>query len=130
MIEHSGKSWFSENRRMLLFILFVIVVGILWRILTRREIDSNGVYVRAEVINTETFKSGYIATLRYLYMKQTFVKRTRSERGREQVGDLYLIKILPNNPRSLIFLEDDPVPACLKDSVNPDLGWKKIPECP
>ena len=94
---------------MMAFLFFLVLIALVWQFLLRDEIQNKAVYIKASVIKTETFEDGYITTLHYKYYNKTYIGRVRSKYGRE-VGDLCFIKVLPKNPKQIIFFEDSPVP--------------------
>jgi hypothetical protein len=125
----TGKDTFKEKRGMLLlFFIVVISVGV-YQFLLRKRISTEGVYSKCIVIKSEGFKGGILTTVRYSYKGKAYEGGIHSEKGREKAGDAYFIKILPEKPDAVVFLEDNPVPDCLLAIQVPPEGWKELPIC-
>jgi hypothetical protein len=111
-----------------LFILFAVIVLGGYQIFVRNEINKDGVYSKCTIINSEGYKDGVMTMVAYGYKDNNYRARVRSN-WKKEVGDEYFIKILPNDPEAIIFLEDNPVPACLLKVEAPSAGWRKLPNC-
>ena len=91
------------------FLFFLVLIAAVWQFLVRDEIQNKPVYIKASVITTETFDDTHVTTLHYRFANKTYIGRVRSKDGKEQVGDICFIKVLPKNPEQIIFFEDTPV---------------------
>jgi hypothetical protein len=92
------------------FLFFLVLIAAVWQFLVRDEMQNKAVHVKASVIKTEPYKSGYVTTLFYKFSNKTYIGRVRSKYGKEQAGDCCFITVLPKNPSEIIFLEESTVP--------------------
>ena len=125
----NSRQILSGKNKVIAFVLFFFIIGLVWQLLRQRNINSEGVYIIAWITKTETFKGGYISSLKYYYNDQEYFVRVRSERGAEKVGEAYFIKVLPDHPKNIVLLEDHQVPNCLLTDTGPKTGWTKLPVC-
>ena len=95
---------------MIALLFFLFLIATVWQFLVRDEIQNKAIYIKASVIKTETFNDGHVTTLHYKFSNKTYIGRVGSKYGREQVGDICFIKVLPKNPQEIIFFEESPVP--------------------
>ena len=94
---------------MMALLFFLILLATVWQFLVRDEIENKAVYIKASVIKTETFNGDYVTTLQYKFSNKTYIGQVGSKYGREQVGDICFIKVLPKSPQQIIFFEESPV---------------------
>jgi hypothetical protein len=119
----------SSQKKGLIFILVIVIALGSARVFMRKKINDEGVYLKGTVIDRGGYKGGIITTVKYTFKGKSYQNIVHSENGREKVGDQYFIKVLSNDPNELLFLESNPVPQCLLDSVSPYEGWGQLPEC-
>lgn len=127
-IEQVPKNVYRENRKLWIFIGCCVVVDLSYQLLVRTKINRSGVYIQATVVKSEGYKGGILTTLKYFFRDKGYEGRVHSGK-KQSAGDRYFIRILPNDPHSVIFLENNPVPPCLLNIAVPYDGWDTIPNC-
>jgi hypothetical protein len=105
------------------------VIGV-WQFFVRKQIITEGVFVKSIITNVESHKGGTIITVEYGINKKMYKVRVNAPLGERNIGKQFFIKLKHSDPEVIVFLKDNPVPECLLDANSPPDGWKKIPECP
>ena len=119
----------NEKRSIIVFLFLGILVFESYKIFLKKEIRKNGVYVKAEIIDSKGNKGGVTTTVKYFFNGHLYEGRVSSSHGKEKVGTIYILKLLPNDPTVIALLDDKPVPDCLFATEVPLDGWKEIPGC-
>lgn len=131
MEDLNSKQFSGGKNQLIAFVLFFFIIGLVWQLIRQRNIEKEGVFVIARVINTDTMKGGFLTRLKYHFNNHEYEATVRSKYGSESIGDAYFIKVLPGAPGGeIVYLENQSVPPCLLKVQMLSTGWKKIPDCP
>lgn len=119
----------ERKKLLLIFFLFIALLSI-YQFLKKKNIEREGRYTKATVINSEGYKGGIGITLSYKYQNKDFEGLVNSDLGKAAIGRQYFIQLKPDDPKWIVFHRDQPVPDCLTNVEAPPEGWAKIPGCP
>lgn len=121
----------SSNRKSrLIFFVFLAVVLIygFWEYFVRNKVRSNGVYTKCFVEEVYSYKGGVRIEIMYHYKGNKYTSLLNSSSDAIKVDDQYIIMLLPENPKTIVF-EYKKVPDCLLNLIPPPEGWERIPTC-
>ncbi len=125
----TGKETFKENKRLLIVVLTILFLYLAYQIYGRDKISKNGIYLICTILDSDGYKGGIMSRVKYKFRGKEFSGLVHTPGGIKTFGDSYFIKLLPENPEEVVFLEDIPVPACLLNVKVPTDGWKELPTC-
>ena len=124
----------SQNKNEKKIILLVFFIGIviygIYEFFQKENVKDRGVYTKATIVNSEGYKGGIMITVDYKYRGKEYKGIVNSNLGKGAIGRQYYIQFLEGNPKTIVFLRDNPVPDCLINIDAPISGWHKIPSCP
>jgi hypothetical protein len=102
----------------------VIITMLVIRKMQEERISTNGVYQIA-IVNTKDYaKNGTRYNFTYHYKGIEY----RGALLSSGIDSFFVIKLLPNKPKTWIFIQGD-LPSCLPKTSFSDIGWKELPNC-
>ncbi len=120
----------NEKKIILLVFFAGILIYGMYEYFQRKEIERQGIFTKATVINSEGYKGGLMITIRYKYLAINYEATIVADLGKSAIGSQYFIQFFPNDPKAVVFHKEKPVPDCLTNIEPPKAGWDKIPSCP
>ena len=122
----------NTSSKKILFFLFMAIILIygVYQFLWNKDIEKEGMFFKGVVINSESTRGGALITVEYEYFSKRYESVLPIDLGKGAIGRQYFIQLKLENPKSIVFHRDKPVPNCLINVEPPQAGWKKIPSCP
>lgn len=121
---------FKQKRFIFFTFLGVVFLFGVYQFFRDKEIKEVGIFTKCTVINSEASKGGIIITVQYFYKGGSYEYSLGSDLGKKAIGRQYFVQLKPEDPSTIVFRRDKPVPECLSNNVAPFGGWKQIPACP
>jgi hypothetical protein len=121
---------FKEKRLIFFLVIAVAIIFCTYKFFWTQDVEKVGIYSKGLVVNSESTKGGILITVQYSYRGGLYKTSLGSDLGKGSIGRQYFIQLKPEDPRSIVFHRDKPVPDCLTNVEVPSSGWDKIPGCP
>lgn len=125
----AGQNVKEKKIILLIFFIGIIIYGA-YEFFQQKNIEENGVYTKAIVLNSEGYKGGLMITVDYKYREKQYEATIVADLGKSAIGRQYFIQFKSQDPKNFVFHRDKPVPDCLTNVEAPKDGWDKIPSCP
>jgi hypothetical protein len=123
------RSLAQERTKIAVIILCGIVIFSGYKMYLNNRVREEGVYVKAEVVESEGNKGGVLTAIKYQFNGHWYKGRVNSPHGAEKIGSKYFLMLLPDDPKVITLLDTKPLPDCVIQMDQPPEGWKKIPDC-